>query len=71
LAPWVEATLKAKNFRREDYWIDGLPVGNQSFLEEIKSGLGFKDKYRDIEVHKNTHVLQEPIVSYLPSFRLE
>lgn len=68
LAQWVEEALKGEKLKREDYWTDGLAVGHPSFLEEIKSNLGIKGQYRDIEKQQDVHVLREPTLSYSTHF---
>lgn len=71
LAQWVEEALKGEKLQREEYWTDGLAVGHPSFLEEIKSNLGIKGRYRDIEKQQDVHVLREPTLSYPAHFMQE
>jgi putative transposase len=68
IAQWVEGALKAEKTQREDFWTHALAVGTPSFLNDVKSSLDIKGKYREIEEQQGVHVLREPTLSYLTHF---
>ena len=68
---WVEEALRLDKLQRDSRWTESLAIGHPSFLEEIKSGLGIKGKYRDVEEHQDIHVLREPTLSYKTHLGME
>ena len=39
---WVEASLQVDESKRESQWTEGFAVGSKTFIEKVKTGLGFK-----------------------------
>lgn len=64
-AQWIEDMLRNEGCKRESKWTESLAVGHRSFVENIKTELGVKGHYREIENDKNAHVLKEPTMSYM------
>ena len=65
-AEWIEDMLSSEGLRlkRESKWTESLAVGHRSFVEDIKTQLGVKGRYRDIEKDNGAHIVNEPAMSY-------
>ena len=65
-AEWIEDMLSSEGLRlkRESKWTESLAVGHRSFVEDIKTQLGVKGRYRDIEKDNSAHIVNEPAISY-------
>ena len=70
-AQWMRESLRSDTLQRDDFWSKSLAVSHPSFLKEVKSCLGIKSRYREIEEQQDVHVLREPTISYTTHFRQE
>ena len=70
-ANWIEEMLRTEGHKRDGKWTETLAVGHRSFVEEVKSGLGIKGQYRDIENDNKTYFLKEPKIPYTPDLEWE
>lgn len=52
--------------RRNPLWTESLAVGDEAYLEEIRTVLGVRGLRRQISSEKGIRCLREPICSYLP-----
>lgn len=65
-AKWIEDMLRNEGFKRDSKWTESLAVGHRSFVEAVKTELGVKGHYRDLEKDKNDYVLKDSTISYIP-----
>lgn len=62
---WLQTELAA-GAGREDRWTQGLAVGELRFVEEVKSGLGGRARWRTTEEDRGGFVLREDEEAYGP-----
>jgi putative transposase len=58
---WVEAYLQMDESKRESQWTKSLAVGSETFIEKVKTALGFKAKGRSITGSNGNYRLQENV----------
>jgi putative transposase len=68
---WVEEYLGNGAESRQDEWTASIAVGSESFVEKVKSKLGFKAKGRDITEGVGRYQLREEATPYNTLFRAE
>ena len=68
---WVEEYLGNGAVGRQDEWTDSIAVGGKSFIEKVKSLLGFKAKGRDVIEDRGGYHLREEAAPYTALFRAE
>ena len=68
---WVEEYLGDGAQGRQDEWTDSIAVGSKSFIEKVKSLLGFKAKGRDVIEDGEGYQLREESAPYMAFFRAE
>jgi len=68
---WVDEYLGNGAGGRQDEWTDSIAVGSKSFIEKVKSLLGFKAKGRDVIEGGEGYNLREEAASYMAHFRAE
>jgi len=61
---WVKASLQINESKRERYWTESLAVGSKSFIEELKTKLGFKAKGRTVTGSDGHYRLRENVASF-------
>ncbi len=61
---WVGDALTRKMVVREDRWSEAIAVGSFTFLDKVKSELGFKARYREITKAGGTYTLREQSEAY-------
>ncbi len=64
-AKWIDDMLKHEGLQRDNKWTENLAVGNQGFVEAIKSELGVRGLYRNIVNSNDAHLLKEQMTSYM------
>jgi hypothetical protein len=58
---WIEQGLENGLVVRDDSWSEAIAVGSRSFVEKVKSELGFKAAHREvIEAHGSSHFANRP-----------
>ena len=62
-AAWVEEALRA-NITRRSIWSDGIAVGSEDFVEEVKAKLCHSGVYRDNTNEEGIRSLREPDSGY-------
>ena len=68
---WVEEYLGNGAESRQDEWTASIAVGSESFVEKVKSKLGFKAKGRDITEGVGGYQLREEAAPYMTLFKPE
>lgn len=68
---WVDEYLRNGAEGRQDEWTDSIAVGSKSFIEKVKSLLGFKAKGRDVIEGGEGYNLREEAAPYTAHFRAE
>jgi putative transposase len=68
---WVEEYLGNGAESRQDEWTASIAVGSESFVEKVKSQLGFKAKGRDVIEGVGRYQLREEAATYMTLFRAE
>ena len=68
---WVDEYLGNGAEGRQDEWTDSIAVGSKSFIEKVKSLLGFKAKGRDVIEGGEGYNLREEAAPYRALFRIE
>ena len=68
---WVEEYLGNGAEGRQEEWTDSIAVGSKSFIEKVKSLLGFKAKGRDVIEGVEGYHLREEAAPYMALFRAE
>ena len=61
---WIESRLESTTLERESRWTESIAVGKRDFVKTIKTKLGIRVYYRDIEELKGSFVLKELGRSY-------
>ncbi len=56
---WVEDAVRRKYLERESCWSESLAVGDEVFVAEVKAGLGFKGRHREVAKGGQGFVLRE------------
>ena len=62
---WIEDCLVNGWKLRQDIWADSIAVGSKSFVEKVKSLLGFKAKGRDVMKGGEEYHLREEAAPYM------
>ena len=65
---WIEQAIREDSGTRQDAWTEAVAVGSQSFVEQIKQGLGFSANGRQVIEMKHGHTLREPESAYSVDF---
>ena len=68
---WVEEYLGNGAECRQDEWTSSIAVGSESFVEKVKSKLGFKAKGRGVIEGVGRYQLREEAAHYETLFRAE
>jgi REP element-mobilizing transposase RayT len=68
---WVDEYLRNGAGGRQDEWTGSIAVGSKSFIEKVKSLLGFKAKGRDVIEDGEGYNLREEAAPYMAHFRAE
>lgn len=63
-AHWIDEAFQADTHPRDPSWSQSLAVGRRSFVEEVKSALGIRARYREVSANGDAHVLREPAGAY-------
>jgi putative transposase len=61
---WLSDELEINNSTRDMAWTESLAVGNQSFVDEVKSLLGTKAGNRKVVISGDKHILRESRARY-------
>ncbi len=56
---WVEEAVCRTSLARDFCWSESLAVGDESFVDGVKAGLGFKDRIRTVKKGDEGFVLRE------------
>lgn len=65
---WVEQELKFDLSKRDDRWSESIAVGNESFIEQVKTSLGIKAKHKEVIEHEDGYFIKEGRLSYNAHF---
>ena len=65
---WVDEAIKAEMMARESRWSEAVAVGSLSFVNTVKSELGFKAAHREVIEQGETYVLREESETYRSNF---
>ena len=65
---WVEEALTREPVVREDRWSEAIAVGSFTFVDKLKSELGFKAVHREVTEVTGTYILREPSEAYAGDF---
>jgi putative transposase len=65
---WVEEALARELVVREDRWSEAIAVGSFTFVDKLKSELGFKAVHREVTEVTGTYILREPSEAYAGDF---
>jgi len=65
---WVDEALKREMVARESRWSEAVAVGSLSFVNTVKSELGFKAAHREVIEQGETYVLREESEAYRSNF---
>ena len=68
---WIEEHLGDGAKGRQDEWTGRVAVGSKSFIESVKTSLGFRAKGRDVIESGEGYQLRESPVSYKAFFEAE
>ncbi|MBN1833886.1 MAG: hypothetical protein JW896_17420 [Deltaproteobacteria bacterium] len=68
---WIDQYLGDGAKSCQEEWTASIAVGSESFVEEMKTRLGFKAKVRDVMEGTNGYNLQEEAAPYTILFRPE
>ena len=68
---WIEEYLGNGRKGRQDEWTDSIAVGSESFIEKVKSMLGFKARGRDVVKGDDGYHLREGAAPYIALFEAE
>jgi REP-associated tyrosine transposase len=68
---WVEEYLGNGAKGRQDEWTGSIAIGSKSFVEKVKSLLGFKAKGRNVLEGDERYQLREEAAPYIPIFEAE
>ena len=65
---WVEDALRRQMVVREGRWSEAIAVGSLSFVEKVKSELGFKAAHREVIEAGGMYALREGSEAYGSNF---
>ena len=65
---WVDEAIKDEMMARESRWSEAVAVGSLSFVNTVKSELGFKAARREVIEQGETYVLREESETYRSNF---
>ena len=68
---WVEEYLGNGAEGRQDEWTGSIAIGSKSFVEKVKSLLGFRAKGRNVLGGDKRYQLREEAAPYMTLFRAE
>ena len=68
---WVGEALSCKMAVRDDRWSEAIAVGSLTFVDKVKSELGFKARYREVAEVGGTYTLREQSEAYAGDFGSE
>jgi len=61
---WVESSIETENRDKENKWTKSIAVGSKTFIEKIKTELGFRARGRKIIGADDTFELREVITPF-------
>ena len=61
---WADEAIKDEMVARESRWSEAVAVGSLSFVNTVKSELGFKAAHREVIEQGETYVLREESETY-------
>jgi hypothetical protein len=64
----VDEAIKGEMVARESRWLEAVAVGSLSFVNTVKSELGFKAAHREVIERGETYVLREESETYRSNF---
>ena len=62
---WIEESIKAGNYTRDEKWTESVAVGSEAFVETTKQRLGFKGKGREVIGGDGSYELKESPALYM------
>ena len=65
---WVEQGMENGLASRDDRWSESIAVGRLTFIENVKSELGFRAAHREVVEGDKTYALREPAEAYASNF---
>ena len=65
---WVDEALKRGVVAREGGWSEAVAIGTLSFVDTVKSELGFKAAHREVIEQGDTYLLREESEAYRSNF---
>ncbi len=68
---WIEEYLGVGNAIRRDEWTGSIAIGSRSFVENVKTLLGFRAKGRRVMEGGGGYQLREEAAHYIPLFGFE
>jgi REP-associated tyrosine transposase len=66
-----EDAINGEKTLKDDLWSQAVAVGSLEFVEQVKSELGLKAKYRKLEETRDAYVLREQSAAYSAHFAYE
>jgi REP element-mobilizing transposase RayT len=67
-AGWIETAVASEDYLHEPCWTQSLAVGDREFLQAVRTTLGSRGHYRDIEEQHGMLALREPATAYRADF---
>ncbi len=68
---WIESKLREGDSAREPQWSEVIAVGRRSFIEDVRSKLGSRARYRRVEDGGGSSLLREDPAPYCRRFPSE
>jgi putative transposase len=65
---WIDEAIQHDKAQYNAMWSNCIAVGNEAFVEEVKSQLALIAKYRDIHAKDDTFLLREADGAYTANF---
>jgi putative transposase len=65
---WANEALSREGVVREASWSKAVAVGSSSFVNKLKSKIGFKAAHREVTEAEGTYALREEDEAYRPNF---
>ena len=66
---WIETLLAGNDHQRQSGWSEGIAIGSEAFVTNVKAQLGLRAKHREIVQAGDMSILKEDALSYTDYFR--
>jgi len=61
---WINTQIKQSNLQRQPCWTDGVAVGSEHYVKNVKDALGVRASSKKCQAQNDHYILKEPETAY-------